>query len=154
MARFGPKHFWLTVLLSPRLYRLITHKVKVTQGLCHSVPCGPEVTTHLGLSSTPQPHNTRDSLPGAPPRVGVVSRNKRNLAGAPPLHDGPLRSTIAINHCKSTMILLRVLSFFFFFVIYLGREILICSSFRFVKVSFYLQKIISVFWWKARRKKA
>ena len=44
------------------------HKFKVTLKVCHSVPCRPEVPTHLGVHSTPQ----RENCPGAPPHTGAL----------------------------------------------------------------------------------
>ena len=57
---------------SPRWYRLITHKFKVTPNVCHSVPCRPEVPTNLGVYSTPQPHN-RELAWGIGPTISVLN---------------------------------------------------------------------------------
>ena len=100
---------------SPRLYRLITHTSRspkvyhysvpsvYTQGtnctvsfhtssrspkVCHSVPCRPGVSTHLGGYSTPQPHQR--TCQGRPPHISGVGRT-------PPFAHTPLttRSTRA-----------------------------------------------------------
>ena len=59
-----------TTSLSPRLYRLITHKFKVTRGTSlRSVK-----TRGTDLTSVCPPHHnhTRDNLSGDPPHIGVV----------------------------------------------------------------------------------
>ena len=48
---------------------LSLHTSSRSPRVCHSVPCRPDVPTHLGVVS-PYPH--KRELPGAPPHIGVV----------------------------------------------------------------------------------
>ena len=69
--------------------------------VCRSGLCRPEVPTHLGVSSTPQPHN-RTCQGHRPPHIGIVGgKNTRKKNGeCDGLHGGfpaPLSATLTLN---------------------------------------------------------